>query len=384
MALPGYTFQGIYKQMRIGLGPGDENNIVAARSAQGLTEWTTSSQEEQREVVRNWRAILADVGKSNKEVQKYQKRVKSKAYDMGEIKGQGINAGAASDTSAEFPNAQSLMSNFTDSRPRSSAATQRELPTQPSSGPRRPLRQSLQPPRPGHPPYPESSDQQIQMPEHVDLAPGTQPHARYPHERSQSALLAQGSRAPSSRTASSSIPQQTPGARPELPASSLSPENPSLISTVDGQSALERAIQQSVAAISTGDPEQDQRNEVAIRASMMALRHTSTEGTRSQTQLPVPKASELEAQQRGDQAFLSISDSAQDDISQQGQTRSMIPSAAAEGSEATAAHPSLGRYGLPARRPPIAFAGFENLVDSSDDGRQPSSRNVLRKPLPRK
>ncbi|KAL8654646.1 MAG: hypothetical protein Q9226_003352 [Calogaya cf. arnoldii] len=49
-ALPGYALQGIYKELRNTLGPGTENAIIAARTAQGLDDWNSSTREEQMEV----------------------------------------------------------------------------------------------------------------------------------------------------------------------------------------------------------------------------------------------------------------------------------------------------------------------------------------------
>ncbi|KAL9631851.1 MAG: hypothetical protein Q9204_004040 [Flavoplaca sp. TL-2023a] len=56
-ALPGYALQGIYEELRIRLGPGVQNSIIAARTAQGLEEWNSSSQEEQQEVLRGWQHV---------------------------------------------------------------------------------------------------------------------------------------------------------------------------------------------------------------------------------------------------------------------------------------------------------------------------------------
>ncbi|KAL8714826.1 MAG: hypothetical protein Q9220_001339 [cf. Caloplaca sp. 1 TL-2023] len=63
-ALPGYAFQGIYKEIRNQLAPGLENSIIAARIAQGLEEWNSSSQEERMEVLSRWSAVQAETGKS--------------------------------------------------------------------------------------------------------------------------------------------------------------------------------------------------------------------------------------------------------------------------------------------------------------------------------
>ncbi|KAL8863755.1 MAG: hypothetical protein Q9198_010364 [Flavoplaca austrocitrina] len=56
-ALPGYALQGIYEELRIRLGPGVQNSIIAARTAQGLEEWNSSTQEEQQEVLRGWQHV---------------------------------------------------------------------------------------------------------------------------------------------------------------------------------------------------------------------------------------------------------------------------------------------------------------------------------------
>ncbi|KAL8893975.1 MAG: hypothetical protein Q9192_004742 [Flavoplaca navasiana] len=56
-ALPGYALQGIYEELRIRLGPGVQNSIIAARTAQGLEEWDSSTREEQQEVLRRWQHV---------------------------------------------------------------------------------------------------------------------------------------------------------------------------------------------------------------------------------------------------------------------------------------------------------------------------------------
>ncbi|KAI4271242.1 MAG: hypothetical protein L6R35_006556 [Caloplaca aegaea] len=56
-ALPGYVFQGIYKELRNKLGPGIANSIIAARTVQGIEDWTSSTRDELMEVLRRWQVI---------------------------------------------------------------------------------------------------------------------------------------------------------------------------------------------------------------------------------------------------------------------------------------------------------------------------------------
>ncbi|KAL8951340.1 MAG: hypothetical protein Q9222_002677 [Ikaeria aurantiellina] len=73
-ALPGYAFQGIYKEFQNQLGPSLEKSIIAARTAQGVEDWTSSSQEERMEVFTKWPAIQVEMGKSKVKKAKKEKK----------------------------------------------------------------------------------------------------------------------------------------------------------------------------------------------------------------------------------------------------------------------------------------------------------------------
>ncbi|SLM37934.1 glycosyltransferase family 1 protein [Lasallia pustulata] len=64
--LPGYTFQGIYKELQKHLGSSVQNYIIAARTAQGYEEWRLSTHEERLEVVRQWHTAQVRIGKQPK------------------------------------------------------------------------------------------------------------------------------------------------------------------------------------------------------------------------------------------------------------------------------------------------------------------------------
>ncbi|MCJ1479192.1 hypothetical protein MMC13_007876 [Lambiella insularis] len=59
--IPGYTFQGIYKEIQKRLGSSVQNYVIAARTAQGYEDWRTSSQAERLDVVSRWRTTQLDI-----------------------------------------------------------------------------------------------------------------------------------------------------------------------------------------------------------------------------------------------------------------------------------------------------------------------------------
>ncbi|KAK6439366.1 hypothetical protein LTR95_004433 [Oleoguttula sp. CCFEE 5521] len=63
MAIPAYTMKGIYKEMQSHFGSSIQNYIIAARTAQGVEDWTNASSEEKAEVVKNWQALQVGLKK---------------------------------------------------------------------------------------------------------------------------------------------------------------------------------------------------------------------------------------------------------------------------------------------------------------------------------
>jgi UDP:flavonoid glycosyltransferase YjiC (YdhE family) len=55
--IPGYTMQGVYKEMQKQMGSSVQNYIIAARTAQGYEEWSGASAEERLDVVRRWQLL---------------------------------------------------------------------------------------------------------------------------------------------------------------------------------------------------------------------------------------------------------------------------------------------------------------------------------------
>ena len=55
--IPGYTMQGVYKEMQKQMGSSVQNYIIAARTAQGYEEWSGASNEERSDIVRRWHLL---------------------------------------------------------------------------------------------------------------------------------------------------------------------------------------------------------------------------------------------------------------------------------------------------------------------------------------
>jgi len=61
--IPGYTMQGVYKEMQKQMGSSVQNYIIAARTAQGYEEWSGASSEERSDVVRRWQILETQLRK---------------------------------------------------------------------------------------------------------------------------------------------------------------------------------------------------------------------------------------------------------------------------------------------------------------------------------
>lgn len=61
--IPGYTMQGVYKEMQKAMGSSVQNYIIAARTAQGYEEWNGASAEERSDVVQRWHFVERELKK---------------------------------------------------------------------------------------------------------------------------------------------------------------------------------------------------------------------------------------------------------------------------------------------------------------------------------
>lgn len=61
--IPGYTMQGVYKEMQKQMGSSVQNYIIAARTAQGYEEWSAAHPEERSDVVRRWQQLETQLRK---------------------------------------------------------------------------------------------------------------------------------------------------------------------------------------------------------------------------------------------------------------------------------------------------------------------------------
>ena len=68
MALPAYTFKGIYKEIQKYHGSSVQNYIVAARTAQGYDDWMKSTEEQRLDAVRRWQDIQLELLKEKQQV----------------------------------------------------------------------------------------------------------------------------------------------------------------------------------------------------------------------------------------------------------------------------------------------------------------------------
>lgn len=65
--LPGYTMNGLYKELQKAFGPSVQNYVLAARAAQGFDEWKASTEAERLQVISRWHNTHADLAKEKKE-----------------------------------------------------------------------------------------------------------------------------------------------------------------------------------------------------------------------------------------------------------------------------------------------------------------------------
>ena len=57
LGVPAYTYKGIYKELRKSRGKPVQEFIIAARTADGLEDWTASTAEEREQILSRWYEI---------------------------------------------------------------------------------------------------------------------------------------------------------------------------------------------------------------------------------------------------------------------------------------------------------------------------------------
>lgn len=62
--MPGYTFEGIYRELQKTLGSSNESYIIASRTAQGLEDAKSCTQEERLNIISGWKAMQHDIRKA--------------------------------------------------------------------------------------------------------------------------------------------------------------------------------------------------------------------------------------------------------------------------------------------------------------------------------
>ena len=63
LGVPAYTYKGIYKQLHKSGGKPLNEFIMAARTADGLEDWTTSTVEEREQILARWQEIQPELNK---------------------------------------------------------------------------------------------------------------------------------------------------------------------------------------------------------------------------------------------------------------------------------------------------------------------------------
>lgn len=99
MAIPAYTFKGIYKEIQKYHGSSVQNYIVAARTAQGYDEWTKSTEEQRLDAVRRWQDIQLELLKEKQQVKHHKTpppcrflKTRHMSYDESETPTHGIKS----------------------------------------------------------------------------------------------------------------------------------------------------------------------------------------------------------------------------------------------------------------------------------------------------
>ena len=64
LGVPGYTYKGIYRELRKSRGKPVEDFLVAGRVAEGIEDWETSTELEREQIVSRWREIEPEIRKA--------------------------------------------------------------------------------------------------------------------------------------------------------------------------------------------------------------------------------------------------------------------------------------------------------------------------------
>jgi UDP:flavonoid glycosyltransferase YjiC (YdhE family) len=110
--IPGYTMQGVYKEMQKQMGSSVQNYIIAARTAQGYEEWSGASNEERSDIVRRWHLLEQQLRKKRnaddvvKEIFEEARRKRMEGLPQGgRSTGAGTQAAGTSTQQAPDPGA---------------------------------------------------------------------------------------------------------------------------------------------------------------------------------------------------------------------------------------------------------------------------------------
>jgi hypothetical protein len=91
--LPGYTFQGIAKEIQKHLGSSVQSYIIAARTAQGYEDWNASGEEERLDIISRWQHTQTELKNSKKKLMTFDERIRKAEEKFGEWKRSGKKPG---------------------------------------------------------------------------------------------------------------------------------------------------------------------------------------------------------------------------------------------------------------------------------------------------
>ena len=71
LGVPAYTYKGIHKELRKSRGKPLQEFIMAARTADGLEDWTASTEEERGQIISRWQEIQPELKKVKSYLEKH-------------------------------------------------------------------------------------------------------------------------------------------------------------------------------------------------------------------------------------------------------------------------------------------------------------------------
>ncbi|KAH0542669.1 hypothetical protein FGG08_002992 [Glutinoglossum americanum] len=101
--LPGYTFQGIAKEIQKHLGSSVQSYIIAARTAQGYEDWNSSGEEERLDIINRWHHTQAGLKNSKRKFTMFDDHMKKAEGKFGERKKSGKESGDETFTDRKKP-----------------------------------------------------------------------------------------------------------------------------------------------------------------------------------------------------------------------------------------------------------------------------------------